>query len=77
MIYITKKGDFIESKYIKNSGGKVWFIFFRSEAKTTPTIKCCRWLNILSPNIQYLIKVFHEQNLIFQYCLHLSFISWQ
>ena len=27
MIYTTKKGT-LEPKYIKNSGGKVWFVFW-------------------------------------------------
>ena len=61
MINITKKGDF-RGKYINNSGGKVRFIIFCYEAKTKHTIKCCRWLNIISPTMQCSTKGFHEQN---------------
>ena len=64
MIHIIKKGTF-ELQYIKKCDS----FFLCYEAKTTPTVKYRRWLNIDIPKMQQSTNVFHEQNPIFQILL--------
>ena len=68
MIYITKNRDLRAKIYQKFRWESVIHSFCY-DAKTTPTVECHRWLNIIRPKTQQSIKVFHEQKLIFQILL--------
>ena len=75
MIYITKKSQNISQIQVEKCD---WFICY--EAKTTPTVKCHRWLNIISPYIQQPTKMFHEKkiyisNIAYTYHLQVTIIS--